>query len=112
MLAAAMVGLHLLTAGRYGIFRDELYYLACARHLAFGYVDQPPLIAWVTWFAAHVFGTSLVGLRLLPALAAGLLVWLAAEVARELGGGRFAQILAGFAVSRCCGRRCCGPRLG
>jgi hypothetical protein len=98
MLAAAMVGLHLLTAGRYGIFRDELYYLACARHLAFGYVDQPPLIAWVTWFAAHVFGTSLVGLRLLPALAGGLLVWLAAEVARELGGGRFAQILAGFAV--------------
>ncbi|PZR70526.1 MAG: hypothetical protein DLM73_17605, partial [Chthoniobacterales bacterium] len=42
-LAAAKLLFHLLTAGRYGIFRDELYYLACSEHLDAGYVDQPPL---------------------------------------------------------------------
>src|ERR1700678_2210302 len=97
-LAACKLLVQLYSAWHGGYFRDELYYLACARHLAWGYVDQPPLIAAITWFAAHVFGTSLLGLRLLPALAGGLLVWVAAEVARELGGGRFAQVLAGFAV--------------
>src|ERR671922_2138755 len=68
-VAGAKLLLHLLTADRYGIFRDELYYLACSEHLAAGYVDQPPLIALLAWFARHVFGTSLLGLRLLPALA-------------------------------------------
>ena len=57
-------------------FRDELYYLACAQHLDWGYVDQPPLIAFVAWFARHAFGESLIGLRLLPALAGAALVWL------------------------------------
>src|SRR5579871_501608 len=88
LLASIKVALHLATANRYGIFRDELYYLACADHLGWGYVDQPPLIAFVTWFASHVFGTSLLGLRLLPALAGGMLVWITAAIARELGGGR------------------------
>ena len=50
-LAFAKFLFHLLTAGRYGIFRDELYYLACSEHLDFGYVDQPPLIAFITWIA-------------------------------------------------------------
>ncbi len=98
LLAVLKVGIHLATAGRYGIFRDELYYLARARHLAWGYVDHPPLIALMTWVAMHLFGTSLLGLRVLPALAGGALVWMAAQVARELGGGRFAQMLAAFAV--------------
>ena len=98
MLAFAKFAIQFATAGRYGIFRDELYYLACAHHLAWGYVDQPPLIAFVTWFSAHVFGTSLFGLRLLPAVAGGLLVWVTALIARELGGGQFAQCVAGFAI--------------
>src|SRR5436189_147471 len=68
-LATAKLLFHLLTAGRYGIFRDELYYLACSEHLAFGYVDQPPLIAVVAWLSRHLFGESLLGLRLLPAFA-------------------------------------------
>jgi len=50
-IAAAKFFFHVLTAGRYGIFRDELYYLACAEHLDWGYVDQPPLIAFLVWIA-------------------------------------------------------------
>ena len=97
-LASAKVLFHLLTAGRYGIFRDELYYLACSEHLDFGYVDQPPLIAFITWIARHTFGESLHGLRLLPAVAGGATVWLTGKLAREMGGGRFAQALAAIAV--------------
>jgi hypothetical protein len=97
-LAGGKLLFHLVTAGRYGIFRDELYYLACSEHLAWGYVDQPPLIALVAWFARHVFGSSLLGLRLLPAIAGAALVWLTGRLARELGGARFAQALAALAA--------------
>ena len=97
-LAAAKLLLHLLTAGHYGIFRDELYYLACAEHLDWGYVDQPPAIALTAWFARNVFGTSLLGLRLLPAIAGAALVWLTGKLTREMGGGRFAQAVASLAT--------------
>ena len=97
-LALVKIVFHLLIAGRYGIFRDELYYLACSEHLDFGYVDQPPLIAFITWIARHTFGESLIGLRLLPALAGGATVWLTGKLAREIGGGSFAQVLAALAV--------------
>ena len=97
-LALVAVVLHLATAARYGIFRDELYYIACARHLDFGYVDHPPLIAGVTWLVLHAFGSSLIALRLLPALASGLLVWMTGRIAGEWGGGRFAQGAAALAV--------------
>src|SRR5213082_3421445 len=98
LLALAKVLFHLCTAGRYGIFRDELYYLACSEHLGAGYVDQPPLIAFIAWIARHVFGESLYGLRLLPALAGGATVWLTGKLTREMGGGVFAQALAAAAV--------------
>lgn len=97
-LAAVKLLIHLLTASRYGIFRDELYYLACAEHLDWGYVDQPPLIAFVAWFARRAFGESLLGLRLLPAIAGAALVWLTGTLAREMGGGKFAQAVAALAV--------------
>src|SRR5438874_3004187 len=90
LLAITKVLFHLCTAGRYGIFRDELYYLACSEHLAAGYVDQPPLIAFIAWIARHVFGESLYGLRLLPALAGGATVWLTGTLTREMCGGDFA----------------------
>jgi hypothetical protein len=98
ILAFAKFAIQFATAGRYGIFRDELYYLACASHLSWGYVDHAPLIAFVTWFVAHVFGTSLYGLRFLPAVAGGLLVLVTGAITRELGGRRFAQCMAAFAV--------------
>ena len=98
VLAGAKLIFHLLTAGRYGIFRDELYYLACGEHLDCGYVDQPPLIALVAWTARHLFGDWLPGLRFFPALAGAATVWLAGKLAREMGGGAFAQVLAALAV--------------
>jgi hypothetical protein len=98
LIAASVVALHLFTATRYGIFRDELYYIACARHLGAGYVDHPPLIAWITWGVLHTLGSSLLALRLLPALASGALVWMTAAIAREWGGGRNAQWLAALAI--------------
>ena len=98
-LAAAKLLLHLLTANRYGIFRDELYYLACAEHLDWGYVDQPPLIAVIAFIVRRVFGESLFGLRLLPAIAGAALVWLTGKITREMGGGRFAQATAALAVT-------------
>ncbi len=97
-LAFLCMVLHLLTATRHGIFRDELYYIACARHLAFGYVDHPPLIALLTWVVLHTLGSSLLAIRFLPPLAAGALMWLAAQTARELGGGRCAQCFAALTI--------------
>ena len=59
VIALAYFTLHMATATRYGYFRDALYYLACADHLAFGYVDQPPLFPFIAWIARHTLGTSL-----------------------------------------------------
>lgn len=88
----------LATARGYGYFRDELYYLVCGRHLAFGYVDQPPLIGLIAALVQHTVGTSLLAIRALPALAGACTVALAAAIARELGGGVYAQRLAALAV--------------
>src|SRR6185312_11036600 len=98
VIAAATLVLHLLTAGRYGIFRDELYYLACSQHLAAGYVNQPPLIAIIAWLVRHVLGDSLLAIRLLPALAGAATVWLSGRLAREMGAGRIAQMIAELGI--------------
>ncbi len=97
-IAAVKVLFHLLTATRYGYFVDEFYYYSCSRHLQWGYVDHPPLVAGLMWLATHLFGHSLLGIRVIPALLSGLLVALVAATARELGGGRFAQVLSACAV--------------
>jgi 4-amino-4-deoxy-L-arabinose transferase-like glycosyltransferase len=97
-LVAVKLLIHLYTGRHYGYFVDELYYLACSRHLDWGYVDQPPLIALITLLARMAFGDSLPALRFLPALAGAATVALAALIAREFGGGRFAQALAGLST--------------
>jgi hypothetical protein len=97
-IAACKLLVHLYDVRHYGYFVDELYYLACSRHLDWGYVDQPPLIALITWAWRSLFGQSLAALRLLPALAGVAEVLLTALIARELGGKRFAQALAALAV--------------
>lgn len=99
LIAAGLFILHMVTIYRYGYFRDELYYIACSQHLDWGYVDQPPLIAVITWLVRHLFGNSLLALRLAPAIAMSGLVILTAAIARELGGGRWARGLAALTVA-------------
>lgn len=97
-LALAKIVLQCAGITRYGFFRDELYYMACGRHLAWGYIDQPPLVAALAWLSRHLFGNSIVSIRILPVLAGAAVVFLAGVLARELGGGKTAQVLATFAV--------------
>jgi 4-amino-4-deoxy-L-arabinose transferase-like glycosyltransferase len=89
-VAALLAGL----SGRYGYHRDELYYLAAGRHLAWGYPDQPPLVALLARLLSMVAPGSVVVLRLPPAFAVAGVVVLAALLTRELGGQRAAQTLA------------------
>jgi hypothetical protein len=97
-LAAVKFLLHMAVSGQYGIFRDELYYIAASKHLDFGYVDFPPMIAWLTAIVRATLGESLPALRLLPALAGAGIVFLTGRMARELGAGRFGQALAALCV--------------
>src|SRR5882724_11886296 len=92
-IACAKFVFHMATAGLYGFFIDEIYFLACGQHLAWGYVDFPPLTAFQAWLTRFLFGDSPYSIRLFPSLAGAGLVILAAAIARELGGGRWAQIL-------------------
>lgn len=97
--AAAFLVVELAMAARYGFHRDELYFLACSRHLDWGYVDQPPLVPAVARLVTLIAGPSVVALRVLPALAGAATVLLCALTARELGGGRRAQIVAAVAAA-------------
>jgi Dolichyl-phosphate-mannose-protein mannosyltransferase len=81
-------------SGRYGFDRDELYFLDCARHLEASYVDQPVLAPLLAWVSLKLFGVSLTGLRVWPALAAWATVVVGGLTAREFGGTRRAQLLA------------------
>ena len=94
VFSTAALLVHLLTNGRYGYFRDELYYLACARHLDFGYVDQPPLSILLLRLSTMLFGDSLFAIRFLPALAGAGTVALTGMIARELGGRSWAVALS------------------
>ena len=97
-LAAVKLVIQFAGIRNYGFFRDELYYLACGQHLAWGYIDQPPLIAAVAWLARHLFGGSIVGIRLFPVLAGAAIVFFTGLLARELEGGPFAQALAALTL--------------
>jgi hypothetical protein len=97
-LALGKLLVHCIFNNRYGYFRDEFDYLSCGDHLAWGYVDQPPLLPFLVRISRVILGDSLRSIRFLPALAASALVVLTAMIARELGGRRFALILAAVAV--------------
>jgi 4-amino-4-deoxy-L-arabinose transferase-like glycosyltransferase len=98
-VALAVLALHLATNGLFGFQRDELYYLDSARHLAWGFVDYPPLTPAIARLSLLIFGPSVWGLRLWPSLAGALMVVLSAHIARELGGGRTARILAAIGAA-------------
>jgi 4-amino-4-deoxy-L-arabinose transferase-like glycosyltransferase len=97
-IALAKLLLHLAVITRYGYFRDELYYLASTEHLSWGYVDHPPFSIALLAVVRAVFGDSLPALRIVPALAGAATVFLTGVIARQLGGGRFAQALAALAA--------------
>jgi len=89
--------IHISVAQNYGYFRDELYYLAAGHHLTWGYLDFPPLMAMLAALL-HVFSLdSLLGIHFLPALACALIVFMTGLIARQLGGGRFSEVLAALA---------------
>jgi hypothetical protein len=82
----------------YGIFRDEFYYLACASRLDMGYVDQPPLSIFILGISKFIFGDSLFAIRLLPAIAGALTVFITGLMVKKMGGGKLAITIASLAV--------------
>jgi hypothetical protein len=101
LIALAELALHWVFNNRYGYFRDEFNYMDCGNHLAWGYVDHPPFIPLIAKISRVMFGDSLRSIRLIPALSTSVLVIVSAQVARELGGRRFAIVLCALAVAIC-----------
>ena len=99
LIAASFLLLHIAVGGRYGFQRDELATLEDARHLAAGYVAYPPITPFFGRISLELFGTSLRGFRFFAALAHAIATVLAGLMARELGGKRFAQVVAALAVA-------------
>jgi 4-amino-4-deoxy-L-arabinose transferase-like glycosyltransferase len=97
MIALGTVAVHVATGWRYGFNRDELMALDDARHLAWGYVQYPPMTAFFGRVALVLFGTSLVGFRFFAALAQALALVLTGLIAKELGGGKWGQAVAALA---------------
>lgn len=97
-IALAKFLFHLYFNNRYGYFRDEFDYMSCGDHLAWGYVDQPPLIPFLIRITRAVLGDSLRAIRFVPALASSLLVVQTALIARELGGKLYALVLSAVTV--------------
>jgi hypothetical protein len=94
LIALLSTAVHLATIRSYGWFRDEFYYIACGEHLDFGYVDHPPLVALIARVTRELLGGSIVAARLPSVLAGAAVIFLCGRIARELGGGRFAQVTA------------------
>jgi hypothetical protein len=97
-LALVILAAHLLTLSRYGFYRDELYFLICFKHLAWGFADEPPLVPLISGLTFALHGSPY-GTRILVAIAAALTVLACAAIARELGAGRFGQLVAAIATA-------------
>jgi hypothetical protein len=90
--------IHLIFYKGYGIFRDELYFIACGKHLAWGYVDQPPGAPLVAWFSQKILGQTLFAIRFIPILFATTQMLITGLTARAMGGRAYAQFLACICV--------------
>ncbi|HWM91489.1 MAG TPA: glycosyltransferase family 39 protein [Thermoanaerobaculia bacterium] len=99
IIALLSAALHLVTIDAYGWFRDELYYIACGEHLAFGYVDHPPLVALIARVTRELFGGSLLVTRLPAVLAGVAVIYLSGRIAREMGAGWWAQGVAALCTA-------------
>src|SRR5262249_28543996 len=98
VIAGVFVAVELALSGRYGFLQDELYFIEAGRHLAFGYVDQPPLVPLLTRVTG-VLGVSPTAVRIVPALAGGAVVVIAARLAVLFGAGRLGRILAALTTA-------------
>src|SRR6202790_1877496 len=98
-IATTVALVHVLTNGRYGFHRDELQVLSDARHLDWGFVPYPPLTPFVERVGLSIFGLSMVGLRLFSVISQALAIVFTGLMARELGGGRLAQVAAALAIA-------------
>lgn len=98
-IALAVAFVHLMTNGRYGFHRDEFQFLSDARHLDWGFVAYPPFTPFVERVGLQLFGVSLVGLRLFSVIAQAVAIVVTGLMARELGGGRLAQVTAALTVA-------------
>ncbi len=98
-IATVVMLVHMLTNSRYGFHRDELQVLSDALHLDWGFVVYPPLTSFLERIGLGILGVSLVGLRLFSVLSQGLAIFVTGLMARELGGGRLAQVAAAVAVA-------------
>jgi Dolichyl-phosphate-mannose-protein mannosyltransferase len=98
-IAALVAAIHLLTNNRYGFHRDELQFLSDARHLDWGFVAYPPFTPFVERVWLEIFGVSMVGLRLFSVMVQALAIVVTGLMARELGGGRLAQVTAALVVA-------------
>jgi 4-amino-4-deoxy-L-arabinose transferase-like glycosyltransferase len=98
LIAAAFVAVELALSGRYGFMQDELYFIQAGHHLAFGYVDQPPLTPLLTRIS-EIAGLSPTAIRVIPALAGGAVVVAAAWFAALFGAGRPGRVLAALAMA-------------
>src|SRR5690606_25909328 len=92
--ALALAMLHVTVNHRYGIHRDEYYFIECGQHLDWGYADHPPMIALITRIGGSLFGHTTTGLRIMSVAALASLVVLVGLLTRRLGGGTYAQLLA------------------
>jgi 4-amino-4-deoxy-L-arabinose transferase-like glycosyltransferase len=101
LVAVGAFAAEMAVSARYGYVRDELYFLAAGRHPAFGYVDQPPLTPLLARAWSVLTFNTLVGFRMLPALALVALVLATAAMSRLLGAGRVGQVLAALATAVC-----------
>ena len=92
--------IHVVTnlTGAYGFFRDELYYIACSDHLAWGYVDQPPFSLFLLKLSRTIFGDSLTAIRFIPSLTHAGTIVLTGLMVKEMGGKLFAVFIACLAV--------------
>jgi 4-amino-4-deoxy-L-arabinose transferase-like glycosyltransferase len=98
LIAAVFSAVELAVSGLYGFQQDELYFLVASHHLAFGYVDQPPLAVLLAR-TTDIFGTNPTAIRILPALAAGVIIVIAARLAALFGAGRTGRVVAALGMA-------------
>ena len=97
-LALVNFAVHVYFSGNLEYHRDELLYFSLGRHPAAGYATVPPMIGWIAWIMQNLFGYSIFAVRFFPALMGGLMVFLMAAIARELGGSGYSRILAAAGI--------------